>query len=81
VELGKNSLLLAGNMYVRKFTRTDTGCSILWSSESLLGCTQAVPSCGQVKAELTCSFKHISMVEQRKMGVTAALVAAKNSRK
>jgi len=42
-------------MYVRKFARTDTGCSILWSSESLLGCTQAVPSCGQVKAELTCS--------------------------
>ena len=42
-------------MYVRKFARTDTRCSILWSSESLLGCTQAVPSCGQVKAELTCS--------------------------
>jgi len=42
-------------MYVRKFARTDTGCSILWSGESLLGCTQVVPSCGQVKAELTCS--------------------------
>jgi hypothetical protein len=55
VVLGKNGFLLAGSMLVRKFDRTGIGCSFLWSSESLLGFTKAVPSCDHVKAELICS--------------------------
>jgi len=49
------------------------GCSIPWSSESITHMFNTVN--GQQ------AFKHISMVEQHKMRVTAALVAAKSSRK
>jgi hypothetical protein len=60
-------------MYVRKFARTDTCCSILWSSES------RTHMFNTLNGQQAC--KHISMVEQHKMRVTAVFVAAKNSRK